>query len=132
MEPRHIIVFDGVCNLCNRLVNFIIRRDPAGRFAFAPMQGETGRALLARHGIGAEQVDTFLLIRQGVALQKSDAALEIARQLRGVSRLLLVLRVLPRRWRDWLYSLVARNRYRWFGRRRECAVPDPASADRFL
>ena len=121
-EPD-IVVFDGICNLCSALVDFISARDPRGAFTFVPMQSPRGRQLLEAHGVSLDQVDTFLLIRNDGALVRSDAAIAIAAELRRPWNLLTVLRYVPRPIRDRVYSFVARNRYRWFGQRDSCKLP---------
>jgi predicted DCC family thiol-disulfide oxidoreductase YuxK len=127
-----IIVFDGVCNLCNGAVNFIIDRDPQNRFRFVAMQSETGRELLTRYPSAAGPVDSIVLIKEGQSYVRSDAALEIARQLSGIWPLLTVFRILPRFLRDWGYDLIARNRYLFFGRQDACRIPTPELKARFL
>ena len=127
-----IIVFDGVCNLCNGAVNFIIDRDPQNRFRFVAMQSETGRELVKRYPPAAGPVDSIVLIKEGQSYVKSDAALKIARQLSGAWPLLTVFRIFPRFLRDWGYDLIARNRYRFFGREDACRIPTPELKARFL
>ena len=121
-EPD-IVVFDGICNLCSALVDFVAARDPRGAFTFVPMQSPPGRQLLEAHGVSIDQVDTFLLIRNDGALVRSDAAIAIAAELRRPWNLLTVLRYVPRPIRDRVYSFVASNRYRWFGQRDSCKLP---------
>ena len=130
--PDNVVVFDGVCNLCNRYVRFVIERDPDALFRFAPMQSPAGALLLRRHGIVPEDLDTFVLIRSGRVYARSDAAIEIARRLRGPWRLLSLVRVVPRPLRNWLYDIIARNRYRWFGKLSACAVPRAEHRGRFV
>ena len=130
--PDNVIVFDGVCNLCSRAVGFIIARDSQRTFRFSPMQSERGAELLATHGIPADDVDTFLLIRNGTPYIRSDAAIAIAKALDGPWRWLSVLEVIPRGVRDWVYSTIVRNRYRWFGKRSECLVPTADHESRFV
>lgn len=141
-----IILFDGVCNLCNGAVLFIIDRDPAGRFRFAPLQSELAVGLLRSLGeaglcagptssAGGETgstVDSVVLVQDGQVYQRSDAVVRIARQLTGPWRLLAWGSVMPRVMRDWAYDLVARHRYRWFGREQDCRVPTPELRQRFL
>ena len=125
MQPdSHIVVFDGMCNLCSSVVDFISARDPRNVFTFVPMQSPRGQQLLEAHGVSIDQVDTFLLIGNGDALVRSDAAIAIAAGLRRPWNLLATLRLVPRPFRDRVYSLVARNRYRWFGKRTNCKLPD--------
>lgn len=127
-----VILFDGVCNLCDASVRFVIRRDPRGTFRFASLQSPTGRALLERHGMPVDDPASIVLVEQGRCYTKSDAALRIARALRWPWKLLGGLTIVPRFVRDGVYDIVARNRYRWFGRREVCSLPDPALAERFL
>ncbi len=132
MSAPQVVLFDGVCNLCHGSVQFIIARDPRQRFAFASLQSPAGQALLAAHGLPPDKLDSVLLLRDGRAYQKSTAALEITRQLRGGWPLLYVFRWVPRPVRDAVYEWVARHRYRWFGRQEACWVPTPALKARFL
>lgn len=125
MRAQHnIAVFDGICNLCGSIIDFIAARDPGDLFEFVPMQTPRGRELLREHGISVDRVDTFLLIRDGDALVRSDAAIAIAADLGCPWSALAALRLVPRPVRDWAYSLVARNRYRWFGKRATCKFAD--------
>ncbi|GAA3989184.1 thiol-disulfide oxidoreductase DCC family protein [Hymenobacter antarcticus] len=134
--PSDIIFFDGVCNLCNGFVQFVIRQDPKGRFRFAALQSEAGQALLATYGLtppaGAAELDSVLLLSGGQFYSHSSAVLRIARGLGGVWALAGVGGLLPRAWRDALYRFIARNRYRWFGRQESCMLPTPELRARFL
>jgi len=136
VDPRHpVILFDGVCSLCSASVRFIVRNDPDARFRFASLQGDTGRRLCADHGVEAPAEaapDSIVLLEDGRALVRSDAALAIAARLRFPWRLLGALRIVPRPLRDWAYRSVARNRYRWFGRTEACMVPTPELRSRFI
>lgn len=132
-----VIVFDGVCVICSGWVRFLLPRDTAGRYRFAPMQGEAGRALLAAQGLDPDDPDSFLLVEYDRApsprvSMNSLAVLRVVAGLGGLYRLALIARLLPRPLRDAVYRLIARNRYRWFGRRDACMVPDPDRAHRFL
>jgi predicted DCC family thiol-disulfide oxidoreductase YuxK len=118
-----IMLFDGVCNLCSGSVQFIIRHDPKGRFRFASLQSEAARRLGEEHGFDPADLDTVVLIEKGRVYTKSDAAVRIARRLRGSARHWYAARHLPRPLRDALYDVVARNRYRWFGQKAECMAP---------
>jgi predicted DCC family thiol-disulfide oxidoreductase YuxK len=129
---RPIVLFDGVCNLCNASVTFILDRDRRGLFAFAALQSEVGHDLLATHGLPPDAVATIVLIERGRAYTRSRAALRIARHLDGAWPLLFALSVVPTALTDRLYDLVAHNRYRWFGRRDACRVPTPELRARFL
>ncbi|GAA4497540.1 thiol-disulfide oxidoreductase DCC family protein [Hymenobacter ginsengisoli] len=131
------ILFDGVCNLCNGFVQFVIRHDARGRFRFAALQSELGQALLAAHGqpptaASPAGPDSVILLEGGQLYSHSTAVLRIARQLDGPWRLAAVGRLLPQRWRDAAYRLVARHRYGWFGRQESCLVPTPELRARFL
>lgn len=127
-----IVIFDGICNFCNSSVNFIIARDPEGKFSFAPMQGEAAKMLMKQHGIDNPDLDTFLLIKNGKLYQRTDAALEIAKDLTGYWKYCRVFLMLPAPLRDIFYRLLAKNRYRIFGKREVCMVPTPDVRERFL
>ena len=127
-----VVLFDGVCNLCNGSVQFIVRHDPAGRFRFASLQSEAGRALLRRHGLDPADLFSVILVEGGRAYSRSDAALRVAGGLSGGWRAVGALRVVPRPLRDLVYGWVARNRYRWFGRQDACMIPTPELRTRFL
>ena len=130
--PDNLVLFDGVCNLCHASVQFVLRHDRRERFRFASIQSETGRKLLQAHKLAPDAASSFVLLTGGRVLLRSEAALEIARQFGGAWRLLGVFRFVPRSWRDGVYSLVARNRYRWFGRRESCLMPNDRLRERFL
>ena len=134
-EGHTIILFDGVCNLCSGVVRFLIARDPHARFRFAPLQSDAARRACAEVGAtppAAVEPDTIIVIVNGRALERSDAALAIAARLPFPWPIFGVFRILPRPLRDWLYRLVARNRYRWFGKRDTCMMPTPELRARFL
>ncbi len=127
-----VIVSDGVCALCNRWVRFLLRFDRRGRYRFAAMQGERGSALLRSHGLDPQDPASFLLLDAQGAWTDTDAILRVLAGLGGAWRLSGVLRMVPRRWRDAAYRMLARNRYRWFGRHDACHLPAPEQAARFL
>lgn len=132
-EAYAVILFDGVCHLCQGAVKFIIKRDPSGRFRFASQQSDIGRRLLAGTEIDAESMETIVLIDEnGEVHTRSSAAIRIAGGLRFPWPFLTVLRWVPRRLRDRIYDLVAANRYRWFGKDNACLVPTPEIRKRFL
>jgi predicted DCC family thiol-disulfide oxidoreductase YuxK len=126
-----IILFDGICNLCNSSVQLIIRRDPTGYFKFASLQSETGQRLIKQYGI-SKQIDSLIVIEKQKVYIKSSAALQICRKLTGFWRFFLILSVLPPFFRDSLYDLVAKNRYNWFGKRDSCMLPTAETKKRFL
>ncbi|MEO8734468.1 MAG: thiol-disulfide oxidoreductase DCC family protein [Flavobacteriales bacterium] len=132
VPPEHLLLFDGVCNLCNGFVRFIIRHDKRQWFRFAPLQGETSQRILSTHGFASGTLDSLVYVRNGKALVRSAAALNVARDLGGPWVLLYPFMLVPRFIRDALYDLVARNRYRWFGKRPTCMVPTPELLERFL
>lgn len=127
-----IIIFDGVCNFCSRSAQFVLRNDKRAKFRFAAMQSPAGSALLNKHGLDPTEVETFLLVKGDAAYVRSEAALEIAKGLGPPWSLFAVFRLLPVRWRDAVYDVVARNRYRLFGRRQSCYVPTPEERSRFI
>jgi predicted DCC family thiol-disulfide oxidoreductase YuxK len=130
--PHALVLFDGVCNLCNGLVQFVIPRDPDGYFQFAALSSEAAdRVLLtARHD--GPLADSIVLVEDGVVYVRSAAALRIARRLGFPWVLGYALMIVPRPLRDAIYDLVARRRYGWFGRRETCMVAGPGVRDRFL
>jgi predicted DCC family thiol-disulfide oxidoreductase YuxK len=128
-----VVLFDGVCNLCHAAVRFVIDRDPDARFRFAPLQSRASAALLAGHGrAGQVAPEAICLVEGGRLWEGSDAALRIARRLRGPWRLAGALLALPRPLREPIYRAIARHRFRWFGRRDACRVPAPDLRARFL
>lgn len=132
MDSRNIVIFDGVCNFCNGSVNFIIKRDPEGVFAFTPMQSDLAKELMEKHQIFNVGIDTFLLIKDGQCFIFSSAALEIAKNLTGFWYLFNILKLVPAPVRDFFYKLFARNRYKLFGRKEHCMVPTTAIRSRFV
>ncbi|CAN7458996.1 thiol-disulfide oxidoreductase DCC family protein [Pseudoxanthomonas sp. LjRoot143] len=126
-----VIVFDGICVLCNGWVRFLLKHDREGRYRFAAMQSDAGRALLAGHGLDPDDPASFLLVEGAQAWTDSDAIRRVLTGLGGVWRLAAVIAVVPRVVRDPLYRWVARNRYRWFGTT-ECRVPTQEEWARFL
>lgn len=140
-----IVLFDGVCNLCNASVNYIIDHDPAGYFRFASQQSAAGQRLIqqfardlqpfersARPRDRADALNTVLLIENGRCYRRSTAPLRIVRRLRGPARLLALAIVIPAPIRDWAYDVIAEHRYQWFGQRHACRVPTPGLAPRWL
>ena len=130
---KKIILFDGVCNLCNGSVQFVIKRDKKDRFRYAALQSEVSQQLVQERHIDTKEVDSIILIEPGVAyFTKSDAALEIAKDLGGVWRLMALFHWVPRSIRNFVYDFVARNRYKWFGKKEACMVPTPELQAKFL
>jgi len=132
MDNRYIVIFDGVCNFCNGAVNFIIKRDPNGVFAFAPMQSALAQEIMNKYEIHNVGIDTFLLIKNEQCFVFSSAALEITKDLSGFWYIFNVLKLVPRRIRDYFYKVFARNRYTLFGRQETCIMPTEEVRSRFV
>ena len=130
--PDHLLLFDGVCNLCNGLVRFIIRHDRRKRFSFAPLQSVAGQLVLQQHDLATSDFNTLVYFRKGDMLTRSTAALNVARDLGGGWPLAYAFIVVPRFIRDAVYDLISRKRFRWFGKRDSCMVPTPELHSRFL
>jgi len=130
--PNNLIVFDGVCNFCNRAINFIIKHDASARFSFTTIQSATGQQLLRQHGLDPQDPSTLLLLHNEQALFMSSAALEIAKHLDGNFRFLNLFSIFPTRLRDLCYQLIARNRHKLMGRRAHCMVPSGEQQARFI
>ena len=132
-EPaRNIILFDGVCNLCNGLVRFIIKRDRTGKFKFASLQSEIGQQWLMRFGLAKNEFESFVLIQDDKYYLKSAAALKTLRKLGGIWKAFYVFILIPRPVRDFMYNLIAKSRYKIFGKRDVCMIPTPELKERFL
>jgi predicted DCC family thiol-disulfide oxidoreductase YuxK len=132
LDDRPIIVFDGYCVLCSGWASFILRHDRHATYRLLPAQSPIGHALYVHYGLDPQNFETYILILNGVAWFKSEAAIRMTQGLGFPWSLAAGLRVVPRTWRDWLYGLVARNRFRLFGKRTTCYLPGPHYADRFL
>ena len=127
-----IILFDGVCNLCNGAVQFAIERDPSAIFRFASLQSDFGQFILAQNVVGTEGGGTIILLENGKVYDRSTAALRVARQLSGWIKYLYVFIIVPKFVRDFVYRIVAKNRYRWFGKQESCWLPTKELKARFL
>ncbi|NNE34797.1 MAG: thiol-disulfide oxidoreductase DCC family protein [Rhodothermales bacterium] len=127
-----ILLFDGVCNLCNRTVDFIVRHDTDGIVKFASLQSETGRALLDRAGLPGDYDASLVLVEDGRYTTESTAALRVARYLEAPWSWAHVLRIVPTFARDAVYRWISRNRYAWFGKRDTCRIPTAEERSRFL
>ncbi len=128
---QRIILFDGICNFCSSSVQFIIKRDPDLKFQFASLQSNEGKQLLIEHQISTD-MDSMVLIEKGCVYTKSSAALRIAKELNGAYQLLSIFLVIPKPVRDIFYTILAKNRYRWFGKKDQCMIPKPEDKQRFL
>lgn len=136
-ETNPVVLYDGVCGLCNRLVQFILKRDVHDRFRFASLQSEFAATLLKRHGADSRDLDTlYVVIDHGQpserVLMRSDAILHVVRTLGGIWKLAGAGRLLPKALRDGMYRIVARNRYRVFGKHESCMLPAPQHRQKFL
>ena len=130
-EDFPIVLFDGVCHLCDRSVRFVLERDLDTRFHFAPLQSVLGKKLLEKHGLPPDSIDGMVLIDRGTVHTKSSAALRITGQLSFPWRTGILFLVIPKPLRDAVYGVVARHRYRWFGKSESCMVPDSRWESRF-
>ena len=131
-DSSPVILFDGVCNLCNTAVQFVIERDPTAIFRFAALQSDFGQDILAKNAVNTEGGDTMILVENGHVYDRSTAALRIAKRLSGGIKLLSVFLIVPKPIRDFFYKIVARNRYRWFGKQETCWLPTKELKARFL
>ncbi len=131
-QVNNIVLFDGVCNLCNGLVRFIIKRDGTGKFKFASLQSEIGQQWLMRFSLAKNEFESFVFIRGEKYYLKSSAALKMLSELGGIWKAFYVFILIPRPVRDFLYDLIASSRYKIFGKRDVCMVPTPELEERFL
>ena len=132
-DHKKIILFDGICNLCNSAVQYIIKRDKDDEFRFATLQGEIGQQLINERNIDTSKLDSIILIESGIAYySKSTAALKISQSFGGFWKMAYVLKLIPRQLRDIVYDWMARNRYGWYGKKEECMVPTPELRAKFL
>jgi predicted DCC family thiol-disulfide oxidoreductase YuxK len=130
---KKIILFDGVCNLCNSAVQFVIKHDKNDVFRFVALQSELGKEIIKHIGIDSKKIDSIVLYEPGVAYYyKSDAALEIARNLGGIFHLGTIFRIIPTGIRNQLYDYIAQNRYKWYGKKESCMLPTPELKTKFL
>ena len=127
-----IILFDGICNFCNGMVNFAIRHDKKKRLLFAPLQSEAGQKLLREYNLSQEKFESFILIENGKVYFKSTAALRVVSYFPWYWQELQILRIIPPFMRNAIYDFIASNRYKWFGKKVECMIPTPEVRDRFL
>lgn len=123
MNHKQIILFDGVCNFCNYWVNFVLKRDHKNLFLFAALQSKAGQELLTKFNLSTTDFDTFILINGDTFQAKSDAAISIAVNLSGWPKVLFIGKIIPRFIRNCIYDLIAKNRYKIFGKRDSCRIP---------
>lgn len=132
IENKPVIIFDGICNLCNYFVNFIIRRDKKGKLLFTPLQSNASIKLQEQHKINLLVSETIIFIKNGNVYIKSDAVIEIAKHLDGGWKLLAITKMIPKFIRDSIYSKIAENRYNWYGKKESCMIPSADTKSRFL
>ncbi len=130
-KMKGIVLFDGECNFCDKSVQFIIKRDPKGYYNFASLQSTLGQDLLKKYNLDSN-MDSFVLIEHNKAYEKSTAALRITKNLSWCWKFLYPLILVPVPLRNWLYGMIAKNRYKWFGQKDQCVIPSPEIRDRFL
>ncbi|MEQ9423093.1 MAG: DCC1-like thiol-disulfide oxidoreductase family protein [Cyclobacteriaceae bacterium] len=131
-DIENLILFDGVCNLCNGAVNFIIDRDPNARFKFASLQSDIGQAVLNELGHSTTEFDTMMLVKNGAVSSRSTAALKIAKGLNGLWPIFYALIIIPPFIRNFFYNLVSKYRYKIFGKSDQCLLPTPELKSRFI
>lgn len=127
-----IILFDGVCNFCNAIINFVIRQDKKAILRFAALQSEAGQTILKQYGVDWKKNDSFVLIENGKVYDRSTAALKLSNRLRWYWQWTQLFWIFPKSLRDGIYDFTAKNRYKWFGKKEKCMVPTPEVRQRFL
>ncbi|MEX0929067.1 MAG: DCC1-like thiol-disulfide oxidoreductase family protein [Balneolales bacterium] len=132
MDQPAIILFDGICNLCNSSINFVIDRDSGQHFRYSALQSKKGQQLMKEHNFSSGDLTSIVLIEENGIYVKSAAALMIARKLTFPWPLLYGFMIIPAFMRNIVYDIIARNRYRWFGKQNECRVPTPELKELFL
>ncbi len=132
MIENPVILFDGVCNFCNYWMNFAIKRDKYNQLRFAPLQGEAAKQLLPKYHLNPTLLSSVIFIDKGKAYTQSSAALRICKYLNGGWKIFYGLIIIPKFIRDFFYNIIARNRYKWFGKKESCMVPTPELRARFL
>jgi len=130
--PNHIILFDGMCNLCNGAVRFVSKRDKKKIFHFASLQSNSGQALLEKYGLSTDDLDTFVYINNGKHFTRSKAGLMVLNELGGIWKLFSFLKFLPAKFLDFIYNKIAKNRYRIFGKKAQCMMMEIDLEERIL
>lgn len=131
-KDKSIILFDGVCNLCNSAVNFIIKHDKKEHFLFASLQSDAAKEILLQYPLKKTSLNSIILITNNISYDKSTAALLISKQLNNGYKLIYYFIVIPKFIRDFVYNLIANNRYKWFGKQKSCKIPSLEIKNRFL
>jgi predicted DCC family thiol-disulfide oxidoreductase YuxK len=130
---KKIILFDGVCNLCDSAVQFVIKHDKKDVFRFASLQSEIGQEIIKHIGIDIKNIDSIILYQPGIAYYyKSEAALEIAKNLEGVIPFATIFKILPTAFNNTIYDFIAKNRYKWYGKKESCMIPTAELKSKFL
>lgn len=133
VENKKIILFDGTCNLCNGAVQFIIKHDKKDIFRFAALQSDLGKEICSYIGVDQTKIDSIILYNPGIAYYyKSSAAIEIANELGGIHSLISIFKILPEKLRNYIYDYIAKNRYKWYGKKESCMIPTPELKAKFL
>ena len=133
MKEKKIILFDGVCNLCNSAVQFVIKNDKKDIFRFVALQSELGNEICKYIGVDQTKIDSIILYNPGVAYYyKSLAAIEIAEDLWWIYSLISILKIFPEKFRNYIYDYFAKNRYKWYGKKESCMIPTPEIKAKFL
>ncbi len=132
-KNKKIILFDGVCNLCNSSVQYVIKRDKNDIFRFTALQSELGQKIIKHIGIANQNIDSIILYEPGKAYYyKSSAAIEIARDIGGLFTFATIFRIIPTTIRNILYDYIAKNRYKWYGKQESCMIPTPELKSKFI
>ena len=132
LDINNIVLFDGICNFCDSSINRIIRHDKKNRFRFAPLQSETGKKLAKQYFIDTEKTDSIILIENNKAYTKSTAILRISKHLNTLYPLMYGFMIIPAFIRNFIYDFIARNRYRWFGKKDSCMIPTAEVRSKFI
>lgn len=132
LKDKGIVLFDGVCNFCNNSVNFIIRKDNTDYFRFLALQSEKGKNIVERYNLDPENLQTIIFLEDGKIYTRSTAALRIAKKLKGGWKLFYGFIIVPTFIRDLVYNVIAKNRYRWWGKKDSCMIPTPEVKKKFL
>lgn len=127
-----VLLFDGVCNLCNHTVQTIIKMDPSGKIHFAALQSEIGQTFLKQFNLAVTDFDTVILVQNEKAYTRSDAALHVLKNIGGLWSVFFIFKIIPKPIRDFFYNIIAKNRYKWWGKQESCMMPRPDLKERFL
>jgi hypothetical protein len=132
LKDKGLVMFDGVCNFCNSSINFIIRNDKTDHFRFLTLQSERGQKIIKQYNLDPENLQTVILLENGRIYTRSTAALRIARKLKGGWKIFYGFIIVPAVLRDFFYNIVAKNRYKWWGKKESCMIPTPEVRKKFL